>query len=286
MALTRIFPEHIPTYYALSTDIVNNKISGASIVGARVYITDTNAWYFIKSDLTLQALELPNSVAMGNKTDAKSAVTDSTAASAMQILKQISYILQNPAVTSSVVLLDYGTASDNSTNIVLVDDEKNFETDIYNGKLIKIVIDGVEYIRTITDTTLNTIGFASLGGSAATAILGSHDAGEVTIVTDGMSADYNSYTAEVVVSSGQNMNLSSSFSNGVLTVYLGTDANGDPDGSKNTATAIAESISQIPDFTATMTGSGGVIAPTENPVNFSGGADAIIPAANDPYFIF
>jgi hypothetical protein len=286
MALLTRFPEHNPTYYALSTDIVDNKISGASIAGARVYITDTNVWYFIKSDLTLQILSLPNPITMGNKTDAKSTATDATAVSVMQVLKQISYTLQNPSVTSSVVLLDYGTASSGGSDISLVDDEKNFEADVYNSKLVKIVIDGVEYIRTITDTLMNSITFASLGGSVATAILGAPEAGEVTIETDGMSADYNAYTVEVVVSSGNNMNLSSSFADGVMTVYLGTDAEGAADNSKNTATAIAESISQIPDFTATMTGAGGVIAVTENPVHFTGGADAIIPVTGDPYYIY
>jgi hypothetical protein len=40
-------------YIALSTDIANNKIAGASVVGARVYLVDTAAFKIVKSDLTL-----------------------------------------------------------------------------------------------------------------------------------------------------------------------------------------------------------------------------------------
>lgn len=44
------------SYQALSTDIVDNKISGASYVGASVYITDTQQWFRVNTDLTLAPL--------------------------------------------------------------------------------------------------------------------------------------------------------------------------------------------------------------------------------------
>ena len=40
-------------YIALSSDIADNKITGASVVGARVYLVDTAAFKIVKSDLTL-----------------------------------------------------------------------------------------------------------------------------------------------------------------------------------------------------------------------------------------
>ena len=40
-------------YIALSSDIADNKITGASVVGARVYLVDTGAFKIVKSDLTL-----------------------------------------------------------------------------------------------------------------------------------------------------------------------------------------------------------------------------------------
>lgn len=59
MALTLISSEKTPTYLALSSDIADNKISGANIVGATVYLTDTGAWKIIKPDLTLAAYYAP-----------------------------------------------------------------------------------------------------------------------------------------------------------------------------------------------------------------------------------
>lgn len=52
MTLTTI-PYNSPTYSALSTDIVENKITGASVIGAKVFITDTKQSYIISNDLTL-----------------------------------------------------------------------------------------------------------------------------------------------------------------------------------------------------------------------------------------
>ena len=44
------------SYQAVSTDIVANKLPGASIIGASVYILDTGDWYRIQEDLTLAPL--------------------------------------------------------------------------------------------------------------------------------------------------------------------------------------------------------------------------------------
>lgn len=59
MALTLIGIDKFPTYTALSTDIVTNKITGASIVGGTIYITDNATWKIILPDLTLAAYKLP-----------------------------------------------------------------------------------------------------------------------------------------------------------------------------------------------------------------------------------
>lgn len=59
MALVFLGKNSVPTYTALSTDIVTNKITGASYIGKTVYTTDDNAWYIIKSDLTLVAYKDP-----------------------------------------------------------------------------------------------------------------------------------------------------------------------------------------------------------------------------------
>ena len=124
-----------------------------------------------------------------------------------------------------------GTAT-GGTDTTLVDDTKNFEVDVFNDNMIKIVVDGVEYYRTITDTTSDTITFATIGAPVAgTAILGTHEAGEVTILTVEKSADVNDYTVEVVEGTVENENMSASFADNVLTVTLGMGV-----GDKATAT--------------------------------------------------
>lgn len=52
MALIQV-PYNTINYTALSTDISENKISGASVIGSVVYIIDTGKRYVIKDDLTL-----------------------------------------------------------------------------------------------------------------------------------------------------------------------------------------------------------------------------------------
>jgi hypothetical protein len=60
MALQFISLDSFPTYTALSTDIVSNKIAGASLIGKTVFTTDDNAWYIITgSSLELATFKLP-----------------------------------------------------------------------------------------------------------------------------------------------------------------------------------------------------------------------------------
>lgn len=61
MALTFVGKMNEPNYTALSTDVVDNKIVGASNVGQKVLLTDTGAWKVILSDLTLGDYAMPAS---------------------------------------------------------------------------------------------------------------------------------------------------------------------------------------------------------------------------------
>lgn len=51
--------DYDPTYIAVSGDIVDNKISGAAIIGATIYLTDTQAWKIVLPDLTLDDYVFP-----------------------------------------------------------------------------------------------------------------------------------------------------------------------------------------------------------------------------------
>jgi len=61
MALNCVGKDCVPAYTALSSDISNNKILGADMIGKVVYLEDTGAWKIIKSDLTLGAYVAPPS---------------------------------------------------------------------------------------------------------------------------------------------------------------------------------------------------------------------------------
>jgi len=81
MALTFVGHMNVPNYTALSTDIAASKITGASIVGATVFLTDTAAWKIIKSDLTLIDYVLPVEVTFDGEIEiGKIVIKDDTTA--------------------------------------------------------------------------------------------------------------------------------------------------------------------------------------------------------------
>lgn len=50
---------NLPNYIALSTDVVDNKIPGAAMIGKIVFISDTNEWKIITADRTLADYVFP-----------------------------------------------------------------------------------------------------------------------------------------------------------------------------------------------------------------------------------
>ena len=60
MALKFIDRNNFPTYLAVSTDVSDSKISGASLIGKTVFLTDTGAWKIIDQDETLVDFYFPN----------------------------------------------------------------------------------------------------------------------------------------------------------------------------------------------------------------------------------
>jgi hypothetical protein len=62
MALQFISENSTPAYTALTTDVVNSKIDGASLVGKLIYMTNNHSWYIINTDLTLSTYVLPMTI--------------------------------------------------------------------------------------------------------------------------------------------------------------------------------------------------------------------------------
>lgn len=111
------------------------------------------------------------------------------------------------------------------TATTLVDTSKNLDSDVLKDKLIKVFVDGVEYVRKITANTADTITFGALVAKvAATAVIEKSGGGKVTItaVPEGVYA--NEFQVVVVQGDGASAEITAVFEDGVLTITLGTDA--------------------------------------------------------------
>jgi hypothetical protein len=107
----------------------------------------------------------------------------------------------------------------------LVDTSINIPDDILIGKIIRMFIDGVEFVRTITDNTADTITFADLVAKvAAQAVIENAGGGKVTITAVPEGAYANDYKVVVQQGEGASAETVASFADGVLTIILGTDA--------------------------------------------------------------
>ncbi len=125
-----------------------------------------------------------------------------------------------------------GTATGGTTT-TLIDETKDIETGSLVGKVIKMTIGGVDYIRTITENVGNEIKFLdTFPGAGAIATLGSgKDAeGQVKIsVAEGTGGDY---TVQFVPGTGVSSAAVANFdtSSGLLTIVSPTDIDGKPVG--------------------------------------------------------
>jgi hypothetical protein len=179
-----------------------------------------------------------------------------------------------------------GTATGGSPTTI-VDSALNLETNVLANKLAKVLINAILYVRKITANTADTITIPAIQAAvAAGAVIGEASGGQVTIACAVAGAAGNDYTVEFVNGSGNNVPLSAALNGTVLTVTLATNGSGLPDDSANTGTAVAAAIDALAEFTSTMTGAGGVVAATTEPVPFTGGVDAIAVVADTPYSIY
>jgi hypothetical protein len=106
----------------------------------------------------------------------------------------------------------------------------------------------------------------------ATAIIGDPDGATITVTCETPGLEGEKYKIIVVNAEEADADLSAELEDNLITVTLGTDAEGEPDDDKNTATLVATEIATIQGFTAVASGGGnGVIAAIEDPVPFTGG---------------
>lgn len=121
-------------------------------------------------------------------------------------------------------------------------------------------------------------------GIASKAELGSEN-GKLTVTALLGGSYYNDFFLSVVVPTTAGAALSAQMELDTIVVSLGTNAQGEVDNNKNTATLVAAAINAIDDveFLAVAGGSGeGPVAVTADPVAFTGGVDpTIITKAED-----
>lgn len=144
MALKSISENSTPAFIALSTDIVDNKIAGASLVGKTVLTTNDGEWYIIKDDLTLSPYALP--VIFGGTVNVGTVAIDQT----------------TPGTTNGVV-----TTS------------KVFEVSSAISGQITVTTAGTE-VQGSNVTLTNGVFIKALAGNAGVVYVGNDGAGAVT----------------------------------------------------------------------------------------------------------
>ena len=75
---------------------------------------------------------------------------------------QKAYEWLNDEIIPSVRLVIVRGVTTGGSATTLIDATKSFEADLYNGKVIKVAIDGVDYYCTITATSGSTLTFATI----------------------------------------------------------------------------------------------------------------------------
>jgi len=106
--------------------------------------------------------------------------------------------------------------------------------------------------------------------------IGSGDNGVVTVTSDTLGTEENSYTIEVVEGSGNNVDLSATFEDEAIVVILGTDGVGALDDTKNTATLIAGAIDDLTGVSAVASGTGATaFTAAISEKSFDGGSYAV-----------
>jgi hypothetical protein len=239
------------SYVCLSSDIVDNKLVGAMhIVGAKVYVADTGKTMIIKNDGTLG-----------------------------------DYV-QSVKVTNNGMIDGIVTAG---TSTSIVDSTKDFEPTTIVDKVISFVVDGVNYYRFVTASSGGQIDFVTIGDAvAAYAVVGAEPNGIATIRVKEAGNDGNAYTVSVVAGTGVSQSASVSIDETTLTITSATDGDGEPiamlagnlEGLFSGTPEVDALFSVDNDFTA------GAIDFTEEPIQFTGGAEAIEVPVGTYYYVF
>lgn len=192
----------------------------------------------------------------------------------------------HPLIITPFGLCIVGEASGGSATTI-VDNTKNITTDLVKTKTLILVKNGKTYVRAISANSVDTFTVATIEAAvAAEAVIFPGYDHEITVTNDTAGAAGNVGSVDVVAGEGANVALGAVLSSDVITVTLGTDAEGALDAAKNTGTLITAAIDAIAGFGATLTGSDGdSVATSTGSILFSGGYDAYGARDGDKYWI-
>lgn len=196
-------------------------------------------------------------------------------------------LVENVSVFKSLpvytVLHGYSTGG---TKTSLTDVTKDLETDVLKDYLMKIQVNGLEYVRKITEHTSDTFSFATLGeGTTASVTISKEEGGSVTLTTVETGSAVNEYKVIIVDGEGAETLETCTYADGVLIFTTATDVDEVP--IPINSLSIPALIAGNEDAAAAFT-IGEVVAGTlENgEYIFSGAIDDTIPEDGSAYAVF
>jgi len=183
----------------------------------------------------------------------------------------------------------HGTSTSDGTVATLIDSTKNLEVDSLNNRTIKFTVDNTEYIRTITSSTGDTIGFADTQPSSPASVTVTGSTGGSMVInckTAGVSG--NDYSVILVAGTGISQQGTVSFANNLLTITSPTNADGNPDqilpGNIEGIIQVDPELSEI--FVVGTYEAGKPLDILSESVPFTGGSDGVIVVSGVDYVVF
>lgn len=196
----------------------------------------------------------------------------------------------NATITTPIqTALLHGTSTNNGTTATLVDSTKNLELNSLNNRTIKFTVDNTEYIRNITSSVGDTIGFADTQPSspASVTVTGS-TGGSMVINCKTAGASGNDYSVILVAGTGISQQGTVSFADNLLTITSPTDVDGNPDqimpGNVEGIIQTDPELSEI--FIVGTYEAGKPLDILSEAVPFTGGSDGVIVVSGVDYVVF
>lgn len=182
-----------------------------------------------------------------------------------------------------------GTSTSDGTIATLIDSTKNFELDSLNNRTIKFAVNNTEYIRNITSSVGDTIGFVDTqpASSASVTVTGS-TGGSMVINCKTAGVSGNDYSVILVAGTGISQQGTVSFANNLLTITSPTNADGNPDqilpGNVEGIIQTDPELSEI--FVVGTYEAGKPLDIFSESVPFTGGSDGVIVVSGVDYVVF